>query len=493
MDKRWLYASFLVLPCVIVAFLISFLISVWAGVASLLPVILFVLAASKLEDNFLACIVGVVLASAIVAVIGVFTRNGFWNPPDWKAGILGAAIGVLFVLAAFSMALWMSVDPILTLSAQLGKAHWTDVMHYMLTFLFQKRQPWVVIDDGDVISEKPAGILKRFGGPGILVINPGNAVVTTRRGMVKQVWGNGIHETERLEKIKKVVDLSPQWEIITADDVLTMDGIPLKVNIGVGFQIRPCNGGDRQKLPDCGDNVSKHADDITASIGREIPLWDCCIPGSFSVRLSDILRAVFNPSSDDWHKAPFLVLSQFRDIVAELDLSALLGMNVLQELANRTSGMAGRIFPGWGLRLNGVRINSISPPDNLKRSWFEHWGRMRGAEDERTAMEHRGKGTARQIDIVEKAKLEAFDNLQRKVIQAIYGIKNLGTLDRTGMEILEFMNTLSERLGAGDVVAYRYLHILENIAKSEGDKTFFIGGEDRELLEAMFRKRGDKD
>ncbi len=523
MRHKFVQIFILLFPYVALAFLIS----VPGGLVALFLSIVVMFIVPILEDKFPLLLLYMATASSIVSIVSSMSVNGFWKHSSPSTYFFAGLGGALFVWAAFSLALWISIEPIMTLAAQLNKAHWTDVVGYMLSFLFHTRQPWIVVDNGKIIAEKPAGVMKQFGGPGVLVINPGHVVVTVRRGNVSQILGHGVYRLHRLEKIKKIVDVSPQWKTFWTDNILTRDGIPLRVKLGVGYQIKPCEQQDLNSLPKCGANVPEHIDALMLSVSHGTPAWDCCLTGSFPVRASNVLKAVFKPASDDWTVAPSMAVSVLVDIIGQWNLDELLGVPteqsigstpgivpgeivdteavsaqrpsderektesnaVLTEIAGLCKDKASGIFEGWGLRLNSVRVFSMELPKELKGSWFSHWITLKEAEAEKTSMETRARGAGAQIKALGEAKREAFQETVETFNKAIEALAGRAKEGKEVADVMDLMTLISERLAAGDVIAYRYLHVLENIARAGGDKVFLIGGEDRELLEAVFRSK----
>ena len=87
-------------------------------------------------------------------------------------------------------------------------------------------------------------MLSRLGGPGVLVVRPGNAVVLERGGKITRIVGPGVHQLKRFEGLKSsdgkgIVDLRTQFAPETATNVLTRDGIPLEIKAATVFKIEP--------------------------------------------------------------------------------------------------------------------------------------------------------------------------------------------------------------------------------------------------------------
>ena len=109
---------------------------------------------------------------------------------------------------------------------------------YILSSLFGLWYSFLVIDDGESkIKENEINSMMIFGGPGIILIQPGNAVMfrnlrrRSRHGVTSSIF------LRRFETIGMIADLADQEDIIDELRAVTKDGILVVVK-GVKFRYR---------------------------------------------------------------------------------------------------------------------------------------------------------------------------------------------------------------------------------------------------------------
>jgi hypothetical protein len=111
-------------------------------------------------------------------------------------------------------------------------------LHYLLSSAFGLPYTYATVDHGQLEThDGKVCTLDKFGGPGFLVIRPGNLVLTERLRGPAEVYGTGLHFIPRFERIKQVVDLSDQEGQIQELRATTKDGIVVLVT-GIRFRFR---------------------------------------------------------------------------------------------------------------------------------------------------------------------------------------------------------------------------------------------------------------
>jgi hypothetical protein len=104
-------------------------------------------------------------------------------------------------------------------------------LRYVVTSVFGLlRYPRLVIADGKMkIRPDEVNTLREVGGPGFVIIRPGNLVLFERLRSPASVRSAGIHFISRFESIKDVVPLEEQDGIWPESVATTKDGIEVKV------------------------------------------------------------------------------------------------------------------------------------------------------------------------------------------------------------------------------------------------------------------------
>ncbi|HUT18044.1 MAG TPA: SPFH domain-containing protein, partial [Anaerolineae bacterium] len=149
--------------------------------------------------------------------------------------LVGLVLGIVLPILFWQLVIFASARWVLAISESLGISA-KEARRFVRSQVFASARNYLVVENGEVVSEKPAGVLARLGGPGVLVVRPGNAVVLERGGETTRIVGPGVHRLQRFEIVKRphqgkgIVDLRPQ-EHNTAAEVPTKDGIPLEITI----------------------------------------------------------------------------------------------------------------------------------------------------------------------------------------------------------------------------------------------------------------------
>jgi len=147
----------------------------------------------------------------LAAVLGVsiaFVRD-VYEIPDWRT-----AFGYTWLLL-FGRAPISALDPI-----------FPDIFPY----------PFAIVQQGEVDEQHQNTLLVRFGGPGDVIVFNDSAVFLERFGHFTRVAGPGRIFLQRFERIHETLDLRPQ-ERTPGADALTKDGIPVKTEVQVRFQL----------------------------------------------------------------------------------------------------------------------------------------------------------------------------------------------------------------------------------------------------------------
>lgn len=203
---------------------------------------------------FINSVFGTLLVIILLAVsVFVIKYRLYWNlwPADWENPKVLAAllyvIGVLCTLAGFYLtksshwdALFWRAEP----AARALLAEYDDpnkppdpdvVRHVVDAEIGINKATWVVSEGRIKMHHPAAGKLAKFGGPGILIVEEGYAVVLTRSGKVSRVVGRGLNKLESFERPQMVVPLTAQAVRLQVQYVITQDGGLLKVIEGLVF------------------------------------------------------------------------------------------------------------------------------------------------------------------------------------------------------------------------------------------------------------------
>jgi regulator of protease activity HflC (stomatin/prohibitin superfamily) len=84
---------------------------------------------------------------------------------------------------------------------------------------------WLVREGKNEVLHPPAGGLARFGGPGVLMVQEGHAVILERSGQLSRVVGRGVTWLQPFERVSMVIPLQTRGEHVIVKQVATKDRI----------------------------------------------------------------------------------------------------------------------------------------------------------------------------------------------------------------------------------------------------------------------------
>ena len=151
---------------------------------------------------------------------------------------LGSIISLIATFLFFLLTAFVASIYVLSLQTVEGITVWQAFRSFIPTVL-NTQYDWMVVSDGQIKKTREKGVMKWLGGPGKIIVEPGNAVVLQRGGQFTRVCGPGVHLTKRFEMIREVFDLRPHFKVSLVENVITKDRIPLTIELGMGYRIKP--------------------------------------------------------------------------------------------------------------------------------------------------------------------------------------------------------------------------------------------------------------
>jgi len=398
--------------------------------------------------------------------------------------VLGLFAALLLVGGPLLGTMLVSSEVVLALTETFGVNRRT-ALRYLWSLIMGIQLPWQIVREGEVKVTKPAGVLGSIGGPGLVIIQPGNAVVFEWGGDVSQIAGAGIVRTKRFERIKEVVDLRRQWRTQKVEEVLTKDRVPLTIWLGVGYHIElKAESDERPESRLEPDGVA-----LSPVIGKE----------PFLVYERTVHKAVYNVTKGGWMAivaeaaGTFLrdcmAVYQFDDIYKmpeELEEEVRPQQQVIHEIEREVRDRLARIaLKNWGVRVDTVDITRIDMPDEVRDRVLDIWRaaweqelRLKEAQAEGRALLTVADAEARAIAKLEKVKWQARDELITQVTNALRTLlEDKSVKDDIIIRFCQVVQKLSISIMSDDVTARRYVQVLEALAESEGRKILLIGGD----------------
>ena len=175
--------------------------------------------------------------------------------------------------------------------------------HYVIASVFSVFFPVLRVDGGRMDDEdadddtdlEEKNLLRAIGGPGFVMIQPGNAVAFRDWARVRGIQHNQLYFMRPFEMIAKVVSLEDQQGHIDQSPAITRDGIRLRLkNIDYRFcALRPENAASGDSHP----QTRPRNQAVQRSLGAPYPFSPSAIDSiAYSFSVSD-------KGMDRWHEA----------------------------------------------------------------------------------------------------------------------------------------------------------------------------------------------
>ena len=267
-------------------------------------------------------------------------------------------------------------------------------------------------------------LVLRVGGPGQVVISPGEVAVTEQNGRVFRVLPPGIHRLARFEYIQTILNLREHDRREEEIPLVTRDGIELKADVNLSYRI---------------------------SQGSELPTRARPYPyDETAVKVAAYDQTVSPFAVATWQDAPVNVMKgELKKIIAKYRLDEIFRLDetidephlvIRNELERRTR----LLLMDKGLDLVSLHLGRLKFPTAVTEQYIKYWQ----AQWQIKADLSRADGEARALEEIEVARAEA----EVTMIQAIVeGVRRAQQDGHTG--------TMRE------IVAMRLIEAMEKVAK----------------------------
>jgi regulator of protease activity HflC (stomatin/prohibitin superfamily) len=273
---------------------------------------------------------------------------------------------------------------------------------------------WLVKEGKAEVLHPPAGGLARFGGPGVLMVQEGHAVILERGGQLSRVVGRGVTWLQPFERVSMVVPLQTRGEHVIVKQVATKDRILIEEFEFWAFH-KVDQGPEEMRIQS----------------------------GQFAYNEDILLKKIWVMSGDDWSGGvKALSETAARDVVGRYDLEQIVAIadqfrvdfkDALKQQINRVA----KDF--MGVDVVAVDIGRIKVPEDAEK-------RLLG---KRVADWDKGIDTTR-------AETE-------RVVQLSKAMARMQTIQAISQGLRQL---LGERASTQDIIAMRFIEYLEKRAES---------------------------
>ncbi len=307
------------------------------------------------------------------------------------------------------------------------------------------RGTWIVSDGKAEVKGDPSGALARFGGPGVLIVQEGHAVILEMSGKISRVVGRGITWLKPFERISMVVPLQTRQEKITVEQVATRDKIIIEeFDILVFHKVDP---GRRR-------NESQMA---------YLPTTKRSCARTFGVRVGVIRVAAYRSVAE----------TATRDVVGRFTLEEIFPISddfraefrrVLTEQINKVTQ------PLMGVVVGTVDINRVKIPEEAKGRLLKMWLATRDvqiAESEKLTSLTQGEAEMARLRLKEVTRAEAQTRMMAAITEGIRQVREYGGDPQ-------------------ELIAMRFIEALEKMTEDPATKVF-LPNNISEMLEQFGR------
>jgi hypothetical protein len=173
-------------------------------------------------------------------------------------------------------------------------------LRYLIASLFSVSYPFLKIEKGQmVLEEGEIHPMAAIGGPGNILVSPGNAVLFERLKHPSNVRGQGLHFISRFESIKQIVDLTDLHGYVEKTSAMSKDGIVVTVH-DVNFRYRlwggPHSSGNTgrsqtEPYPYSVQAIRKMVYNRTIRGNGELVAWEAVVQGTLEGEILSYIRA----------------------------------------------------------------------------------------------------------------------------------------------------------------------------------------------------------
>lgn len=283
--------------------------------------------------------------------------------------------------------------------------HFRPALRYLIASMFSIAYPLLHVADGKKqLKPDEVNTLAEIGGPGYVLIAPGNAVLFERLHHPSNVRAEGFHFITRFESIKEIVDLNDQHWHVDHLHAISKDGLVVNIH---DFNLRFRLWGSHRKGGITGRNPVvpyPHSVQAVRDLGYNrvmspdgIPEWGQAVQTAIDGEIQNFIRR----NTVDAVTAPQP------------------GQNPRQEINQAILSPEVRAkLRAIGTELVWVDIGHFSVADPVEEQRIQTWGSRWEGEAELL----RAKGEAARSAIIERARAEAQAELLNQIAEGLNGL-----------------------------------------------------------------------
>lgn len=268
----------------------------------------------------------------------------------------------------------------------------------------------------------------------IVVVNQTQAYIVERLGRYRTTFGAGLHFLMPFfDKIRAKVDLRELVYSFPPQSVITSDNLVVDIDSVIYFQVTD--------------------------------------PKAAVYEIANYITGVEQ-----------LTVTTLRNIVGTMDLEQTLTSR--DQINGHLRGVLDEATGKWGIRVNRVELKAIEPPMSVKDSMEKQ---MRAERDRRAAILN--------AEGVKQSQILTAEGEKQAAILKAEGAAQAAILKAEGeaRAILQVFDAIHEGDADSKLLAYQYLQVLPEIAKTDSNKVWFVPTEFTGALKAIAAGFGVED
>jgi len=382
-----------------------------------------------------------------------------WSRVFWSA-VAGLLAGISVIGVPLLAVMYVSSEWLLAMRETFGVTR-GQALRLLFTVMFNMNPPYFIIEDGEIILTKPAGVLELFGGPGVAVVKPYNAVVFEWGGNVTRIEGPGVFLTMLFEFPKHIIDLRPQWESFPVEEVLTKDKVPLRIKCGLGYRIE---SRDQTAEREEKEHQKKMKERQEVEDRKEVAEWrrfPGIINGEYPVYKRTIFKAAYKAAGNWKLTTRGATTTKLREVVSKFELQDIYHHDeeseefILTEIGKRTKEKVAEIAHYWGVHVGTVNVDAIEVSEAVSEAVREQVWEMWGSEyTRRRAL----------IDAELDRRIDTTKAETAKLVQVTEATARMQTIQAIAQGLKQL---LGKDAKAEDLIALRYIEYLEKTGGGE--------------------------
>jgi len=475
-----------------------------------------------------------------------FLLDTLWLRLFWSTAL--AFLGAIVVFATILLPLAYLNSRAMYGDYEQYKGHEWGALHSAISIaLGINKCTWSVREGKAEVLYPPVGGLARLGGPGVLFVQEGHAVVLEKSGAISSVAGPGLTWLQPFERVSMVVDLQLKTIPVEIRNVVTKDHITLEkfafwifakvdpgensvntdgegtgqVNqkeqqaategqqVGLGEKHTDISGIEEGKAAKKDDSDKKDKKSWVSSLLDQMHSWASRKRGPlkgeqtllYPYNESNIKDKIWSAKgADPMSGVKSVGETAARDVIGRCNMEDLFPLSDTQRqgfktaLTEQINKVAQKLM---GVKVIAVDIGEVEPPENVAKTllerqlvkWEEDIVKTRAAID-KIAMMAKGEGEAEAVKQVEGAKLGAIHKMVDEM-ERIISVDRSKVDATTLKQFIDSFRAICTSIVSGDITAMRYIDALESLAKSEGPKSIYLG--EQSLLMGMNPQRAPEE